>query len=249
MARLLNRRTLGLGATALAGWWLGRRALTPRFPDVALSAGLELVARPRRALAIAPHPLDAEWFCGGTLALLKGAGGSVAAAVLTRGEQGGNRRNMAQIREREQGQAAAVLGYAEVAQLGLPDQKLDVAGLAPRLEEVWRRVQPEAVFTFDPGGLLPALNNPDHTAAGAAVLSLVRSGLADGVRVYLYGTRQPNVAVDITEVLHEKEAAVQAHRSQLGGPDALAKSAVRGYARLGRGPTPAYYAETFYRLV
>lgn len=249
MARLLNRRTFGLGAATLAGWWLAGRALTPRYPDVALHAGLELVSSPRRTLAIAPHPLDLEWFCGGTCYLLKQAGGSVTAAVLTRGEQGGNRLNMVQIREREQGQAGAILGYGEIIQLGLPDQSLTAADLAPRLEEVWRRVQPEVVLAFDPQGPLPLLNNPDHVAAGTAVLELVRSGLAGGLRVYLYGTRQPNVAVDITEVLQEKESAVRAHRSQLGGPDALSRWAVRGYGRLARGPTPAYYVETFYRLV
>lgn len=249
MARLLNRRTLRLALTTLAGWRLARQIMQPRYPDVALTAGLELVSAPRRTLAIAPHPLDVEWFCGGTCYLLKQAGGTVTAAVLTRGEQGGNRLNMGQIREREQDQAGAILGYDQVIYLGLKDQGLTAADLAPRLEEVWRQVRPEVVLVFDPRGPLPALNNPDHAAAGAAVLSLVQSGLADGVRVYLYGTRQPNVAVDITEVLHEKEAAVRAHRSQLIGPDAMARWAVRAFGRLVGGRTPAFYTETFYRLV
>lgn len=249
MTRVLNRWTLGFALGAAGVWWVARRALSPRYPDVALHAGMELVSSPRRALLIAPHPLDAEWFCGGTSYLLKEAGGSVTLALLTLGEKGGNRLNMGQIRAKEQAQAEAILGYDRVIPLGLPDQGLSVRELVPRLRTIWDQVQPDVVFTFDPRGPLPAFNNPDHIAAGAAVLDLVRSGIAGNTRVYLYGTCQPNVSVDITEVLHEKEAAVRAHRSQLAGPDWTTKTAVRAQGRLVRGRTPAFYAETYYRLV
>jgi LmbE family N-acetylglucosaminyl deacetylase len=248
LARLLNRWTLGF-AVAVSGWRLARKMLSPRYPDVALHAGLELVSGPRRVLALSPHPDDLEWFCGGTCFLLRRSGGSVTAAILSRGERGGNRANMAEIREKEQEQAGAILGYDRIIQLGLPDHKLRAADLVPRLEALWQEVQPDVVLAFDPEGPLPAWNNPDHVAAGAAVLNLVRSRMAQGTRVYLYGTCRPNVSVDITEVLQEKEAAVRAHRSQLVGPDAVSRAAVRGYGRLLRGRTPAFYAETFYRLV
>lgn len=249
MPRLLNRWTLGLGAGALAAWWIAGRALSPTYPDVALHAGLELVSAPRRTLAISPHPVDLEWFAGGTCLLLQQAKGTVTAAVLTHGEQGGNRANMAQIRDREQSQSGAILGYDRMINLDLPDQGLTAASVSLRLSEIWQEVQPEVVLTFDPHGLLPGLDNPDHIAAGAAVLDLVRSGIGSGTRVYLYGTRQANVAVDITEVVQEKEAAVRAHRSQLIGPDALTKLAVRSMGRLSRGRTPAFYTENFYRMV
>jgi LmbE family N-acetylglucosaminyl deacetylase len=247
--RLLNRWTLGIAAGLTAGWYLAQRTLRPRYPDVALHAGLELVSAPRRVLAITPHPLDLEWFCAGTCFLLKKAGGSVTTCVLSRGEQGGNRRNMAEIREREQEQAGAILQYNRIVHLGLPDQGLTAPLIIPPLEEVWREVRPEVVLSFDPEGPLPLWQNPDHQAAGAAVLELVRTRIRDGVRIYLYGTRQANVAVDITEVLKEKEAAVRAHRSQLSGPDAASRMAVRAWSRVGRGHTPAYYTENFYRLV
>lgn len=249
MARTLGRLGLRLGLAALAGRWVAARALAPRYPDVALAAGLELVSAPRRVLALAPHPLDLEWFAGGTCYLLRRAGGSVTAVVLTRGEHGGNRANMGQIREREQQQAAAILGYSQVVQLDLPDRGLTPDQVLPRVHTVCQQVQPDVILAFDPYGPLPALRHRDHSAVGAATLELVRSGLAQGTRVYLYATRQPNVAVDITEVIQEKEAAILAHRSQLYGPDAAARWAVRGWARLARGATPAYYTETFYRLV
>ncbi|HLN64111.1 MAG TPA: PIG-L deacetylase family protein [Symbiobacteriaceae bacterium] len=246
----LKSWTLGLGAGLLGAWWAAGRALSPRYPDIALQAGLELVSFPRRVLAISPHPLDLEWFCGGACFLMKRAGGTVTAAVLTRGEAGGNRANMGQIREKEQAQSGAILGYESIAYLGCKDQQLHAADLAPKLEAVWRQIRPDVVLTFDPRGALPGrLSNPDHAAAGAAVLELLRSGIGNSTRVYLYGTRSPNVAVDITEVVQEKEAAVRAHRSQMAGPDAVAKAAVRAYGRLLRGRTPSFYSETFYRLV
>lgn len=249
MRRPFRRWYLGAGLAAVAGFAAAQRAMTPQYPDVALHAGLELVSVPRRVLALSPHPMDLEWFCGGTCYLLKRAGGCVTVGLMTAGERGGNRANMAEIRERERAQSGAILGYQRAVQLSLPDGGLATGDLVPKLEALWQEVNPEVVFAFDPSGALPWRPHPDHVAAGAAVLELVRARMDGKVRVYLYGGRQPNVTVDITEVLQEKEAAVRAHRSQLLGPDKLTRQAIRGFARLGRGRTPSFYAETFYRLV
>jgi LmbE family N-acetylglucosaminyl deacetylase len=249
LSRSLRRFLLGLGAGALASYWLAQRALTPRYPDVALHAGLELTAAPRRVMAISPHPGDLEWFAAGTLFLLKQNRSTVITTLLTQGEKGGSVAQTGQIREREQAQAGAILGYDRIVQLGQPDGRLNAGELFPRIRSLYQEIRPDVIFTFDPEGLVPGWNNPDHVAAGAAVLSLIRAGIADGVRVYLYGTRRPNVTVDITEVLEKKEAAIWSHRSQMRGPDGLTKRAVRLYNRLGQGKSPAFFAEGFYRLV
>jgi len=55
------------GGALTAAWVVWRRSQTPYYPDVALHAGLELLSRPRRVLAIGPHPDDLECFVGGTL--------------------------------------------------------------------------------------------------------------------------------------------------------------------------------------
>lgn len=246
---LINRWTAGLAAGAGAAWYLAARALTPARSDAALNAGLELLSAPRRVLALAPHPGDLEWFCGGTCFLAAMAGGTVAAAILTRGERGGNRANMAEIRGKEQAQSGAILRYERIIHLGLPDGGLRAGTVASRLEELWRELEPEVVLAPDPRGMLPEGNHPDHVAAGTAVRRLVEAGTGRGARVYFYGTRRADVLVDITEVVQEKEAAVRSHRSQLAGPDWLARMAVRGFGRLVRGRTPAFYGETFYRLV
>lgn len=221
----------------------------PYYPEVALHAGLELVSRRHRVLAIGPHPDDLEAFCGGTLKLLAQNGSTVTMAVLSRGENATRRANIREIRSREAEEGATILG-AHLVHLDLPD-----GGLRPgpeldhALEELWHQARPDVVLVYDPKGYLPFANNPDHVGVGAAVLARIRKGIGEGVRVYTYGSPQPNVLVDITEVLREKQNAVMAHRSQLLGPDGIIKGVVALQSRLGGGQTPAYYTESFYRLV
>lgn len=238
-------------AALAAGNQALRRMYTPPYPDVALHAGLALTGRPRRVLALAAHPGDLERAAAGTLFLMARAGSEITAGVLTGGERGGARLNLAEIRRREQEQAAAILGYADLVQLQLPDQGL--AGhprLAPAVRELWERVQPKVVFAPDPGGPGVVGGTPaDHVALGNAAILAARAHLASGVSLYLYRTRRPNVLVDIAEVLPEKQSAVKAHRSVLRGPDQLSDTAVKVASGLSRGGTPSKYAESFYRLV
>lgn len=239
---------IAAGALTTA-WVIWRRMQQPYYPDVALHAGLELVSRRRRVLAIGPHPGDLECFAGGTLRLLTQNGSTVTMAVLSRGEGATNRANIGQIRSREAEQGSVILG-AELVQLDLPDGEITPGPtLDHALDQLWRQVRPEVVLAFDPCGPLPFGNNPDHLALGAAVLARARRGIADGERLYFYAARQPNVVVDITEVLAEKKNAIRAHRSQLMGPDWASDRFVRYISRLFTGETPAMYGEGFHRLV
>lgn len=236
------------GAVA-AAWVVWRRMQTPYYPDVALHTGLELLSRPRRVLAIGPHPDDLENLVGGTLKLLSENGSAVTMAVLSRGERASNRANIAEIRTKEAEQAAASLG-ATLIQLDLPDGQIRPGPtLDAAIDNLWQQARPEVVLAFDPKGPLPFLNNPDHVALGAAVLTRLRRGIPFGERVYFYGTPQPNVLVDITEVLQEKTNAIRAHRSQIAGPDGFIDSWARAISQLGTDQQPAMYTEGLYRLV
>lgn len=236
------------GAVATA-WLVWRRMQQPYYPSVALQAGLEMVSRRYRVLAIGPHPGDLEFFCGGTLRLLSQNGSAVTMAVLSRGERAANRANIDEIRTREAEQAAAML-RAELVQLDLPDGEIRPGPALERaLDELWVRTRPELVLAFDPKGPTPLGQNPDHVALGAAVLARARSSIWRGERIYFYAARQPNVLVDVTEVLQEKLNAVKAHRSQFTGPDWAAAYITRYASRLHSGRVPALYTEAFYRLV
>ncbi len=81
-------------------------------------------------LVIMPHPDDAEFGAGGTIAKMTAEGKKVAYVVCTNGDKGTSDRNMipselVKIREEEQRQAAGVLGVSRVVFLGKPDQGLE----------------------------------------------------------------------------------------------------------------------------
>lgn len=237
------------GGALAAAWMVWRRMREPYFPEVALHSGIELTSRRHRVLAIGPHPDDLENFVGGTLKLFAQNGSAVTMAVLSQGEQATNRANIGEVRTKEAEEAAVILG-CDLIQLDLPDGQIRPGpALDKALDDLWHQVRPDVVLAFDPKGPLPFLNNPDHLALGAAVLARVRRGIINGERVYYYGSPQPNVLVDVTEVILEKENAVRAHRSQIVGPDTLVKKWVRGVSNLQNNRVPAMYSEALYRLV
>ena len=85
--------------------------------------------RPERALVVTPHPDDAEIGCGGTVAGWIAQGTEVFYVLCTNGDKGSQEPDMtserlAQIREREQAEAAAALGVKEVVYLRYPDGAL-----------------------------------------------------------------------------------------------------------------------------
>lgn len=284
MAGFLRNRPLWplIGLGTLSFWGMGqvmRRMYAPHYPDIALHAGLALVARPRRVLAIAAHPGELELYAGGTLFLMAQAGSTITAAVLTVGEAAAGQQNLDEIRRREQEQAAAALGYGRLVQLRLPDQGLtEHPQLGAAIRQVWEEARPEAVVAPDPRGLFP-LGHPDAAAAGyaavraplrerapgargtgarlrdvpaalgRAALLVGREKIQEETRVLLYGTRRPNLLVDVTEVLQEKVQGVNCHRSQLRGPARLVPPMIRYLGRLSRRDTPAYYVEGFYRVL
>ncbi|HET7560104.1 MAG TPA: PIG-L deacetylase family protein [Limnochordia bacterium] len=235
-------------AAGIAGYALLARRLAPEFPDIALHAGLDLLSRRWRALAIGAHPDDLEFFIGGTLSLLSENHTEVTMAVLSCGGRGGRVANIGEIRAKEQAASAAVLG-AQLRQFDLRDGALaSDDALRPTLAELWRELEPDLVFACDPRGPVAGLRNPDHVALGQAVLDVARLAVT-GARLYLYGSPRPNVLVDTTEVIQEKVSALKCHRSQLRAPDRLISPVVRRVGRLARSRTPAMYTETLYRLI
>ncbi len=128
----------------------------------------------KRLLVVAAHPDDLETTSGGTLALLIERGVEVALLLGTDGDIGTHdpaftRETLAAVRRQETLAGAAALGIKDVFFLGHHDGEL-VADLALRAEVagVYRRWQPDTIFTFDPawGGQA----HPDHIAAGRAAV-------------------------------------------------------------------------------
>jgi LmbE family N-acetylglucosaminyl deacetylase len=191
----------------------------------------------KRILVVAAHPDDLETTSGGTLALLIGRGVEVALLLGTDGDIGTHdpsftREALAAVRREETLAGAAALGIRDVFFLGHHDGEL-VADLVLRAEvaAIFRRWQPDTIFTFDPawGGQA----HPDHTAAGRAAVDAYMPSkmelyhpeqLADGVKVadvkrfFFFGgsNREGEITIDISAAWGKKIAATRCHVTQFG---------------------------------
>ncbi len=193
-----------------------RMGLKAATPEAARLAGEELMNRRRRVLALTAHPDDLEFFAGGTLHRLAKSGSHVHVWVLSDGEKHGSYEHMGDVRRNEQRQAGRMQGFRTITFAGLPDFTLPED---PRVEVIvdkaWRSVRPDVVLAFDPQELVARMANRDHKALGRTVMDVARRYVHSGARVYFYGTRQPNVLVNLDRAMEAKLKAVSCHQSQL----------------------------------
>ncbi len=228
----------------------------------------------QKILVILAHPDDPEFFCGATTARWTAAGHSVVYWLITCGDKGTADRALTSeqlcgIRHKEQRAAAAVLGVQQVNFMDYPDGYL-VPDLKLRREitRVIRRERPDVLVTCDPQTLFVGdnrLNHPDHRAAGQAVLDAVFPAARDHLNfvelwrdeklephnvreVWVSGTLNPNVRLDVTDFWETKIRALFEHKSQIPDPEALAE---RMRSRLANGSSQAdpRYEESFRRII
>ncbi|WP_407541893.1 PIG-L deacetylase family protein (plasmid) [Deinococcus radiomollis] len=242
--RRLRRSLLGLTLLGVPLYLVFRVRLSVS-PTAALTAGTALLGH-RKVLVIVGHPDDLEWYVGGTLRRLADAGAEVQVVVATSGERGPNRTGVTDLpaaRMREQRAAGRINGYTRIRFLGLPDRaSAKDPRFLPAAEAIYREVRPEALMVFDPA--LPSLPylHVDHQGTARAVLGFWRTLGADRPPVYLFQTRRPDVAVDISAVIEIKERALAQHVTQNGGSGA-------GMRRLfGGRAVGTRYAEYFRML-
>jgi len=154
------------------------------------------------------------------------------------------REEIPRIRRAEQQEAAAELGVSEVVFLGYPDGRLSPSlDLRRDIARLVRQVRPQRVLTQSPLRNLDRIyaSHPDHLATGEATLcavypdarnqfahpELAAEGLAAHVvpEVWLMGGPPEGqwadsvgygmVAVDVTDVVDRKLAALRRHVSQM----------------------------------
>lgn len=189
----------------------------------ALSRGADLLQK-KTVLAVVAHPDDLEWYIGGTLHRLAQNSANVQVVVSSSGEKGPNRieaPNLPEVREQEQRAAGKINGYTHIHFLRLPDRGVAKdARFLPEVTRIFNEVRPEAVLVFDADfPSLPYLH-ADHQGSARLFLSFWRTLGADRPPVYLFQTRRPDVAVDISSVIDTKALALSQHRSQYGNRDA-----------------------------
>jgi len=204
-------------------------------------------------LVITPHPDDAEFGAAGTVARLTSQGKTVVYIVCTNGDKGTDSlqlkpEELAKIREKEQLEAAKVLGVKDVVFLRHPDQSLedtpqfrkpdqsleDTPQFRKEIVSYIRVYRPEIVITADP--YRRYIWHRDHRIVGRVVLDavfpyardvwaypdLLQQGLKPHkVReVWLWASeeRDINFRSDIISTFDLKLKALGCHKSQIKEP-------------------------------
>lgn len=225
---------------------------------------------PKVALAVYAHPDDADVACGGTLALWAGMGSAVHLVICTDGGRGTtdptrDPADLARARAVEMAAAAAVVGVRTHRVLGAADGDLDEReGLREELVGLVRALRPDAVLGHDPTAVFfgqEYFNHRDHRVAGWALLDALSPSAAlphyypeagpphQVGTVYLSGTLEPDVWVDISSTVETKAAAVECHRSQFSSTErGWAGEAVRRRAEEEGRRAGVRFAEGFRRL-
>jgi LmbE family N-acetylglucosaminyl deacetylase len=195
----------------------------------------------QRVAVIFAHPDDAEFGSAGTSAKLVAEGKQVFYVVVTDGSKGSSdpdisTQELVATRQKEQCDAADVIGVSDVAFLGFEDGMLEPTIPVKRaVVAAIRRFKPDVVICPSPERNLELnvrVQHPDHLAVGeaalAAVYPLARDRmtfpdlLGEGLEphavaeVWVTGTTSPDFFVDITEHLDTKIRALKAHVSQVG---------------------------------
>lgn len=205
--------------------WFGRfcqwgaRRLLGRLHRVTHRMPVELRAvQPGRTLIVAPHMDDEVIGPGGTLALLKGAGGAVG--VVYASDSAGAKGGVSQtaVRKEEAAACSRLMGFEILAFFDFADGDLSRCEdrIAARLREVigsWKPTQIICPFLTD--------HHRDHAATASAVALALREsdwkGEVWGFEVW--STIWPNVVIDITSVVDKKKAGIACHASQSASMD------------------------------
>lgn len=159
-------------------------------------------------LAIGAHPDDIEYGCGGTLLKYARAGHRIFLYVATHGSYGGNEG----LRTTEMAASAEKMGTEDLFWGGYTDTQVPLSqDLINEIETVIDKVEPSFIFTHWNDD-----THQDHRTLAACTLSATR--YIPNFLFYEGPTSQnfnPNVYVDITDVLEEKMDLLRAHASQL----------------------------------
>lgn len=202
---------------------------------------MEIHAMADPVLAVGAHPEDIDIHAGGTVAQLIEAGQQVSYILCTSGNRGTDDpsltlKEVAAIREREQREAASILGVEDVTFLRHDDADLQYVAreLREQIVRLIRQKHPRTIITHDPypgdGSHDTCAIYPDHLAVGRTVFEAAYicapgplfypEHLDQGLTshkpevIYLIMSQHPDAFVDIAPVWEQKMRAVQTFESQ-----------------------------------
>lgn len=159
-------------------------------------------------LAIGPHPDDIEFGCGGALIKYAEKGHNIYLLVLTDGGIGGN----GQVRKKEQEAAAEFMKAKQIFWGNFKDTEIPInSALISTIEGVINRTKPRIVF----------FNYIDDTHQDHRVIAQASASATRYIKEALHyevptsQNFQPDIFVDIGDVLDEKLQLLGIHASQV----------------------------------
>lgn len=161
-----------------------------------------------KILALGAHPDDIEYGCGGTFLKFARKGIDIYFMVLTKGEFGGDPK----IREKEQKEAMKLMGIKDIFWGGCVDTELpNERIIITKIDEVIEKVKPDEVYVNTPEDI-----HQDHRALAECTLAATR--YVKRVLFYEDYTSinfEPDIFIDIEDVLEEKQKLIQVYSSQV----------------------------------
>jgi LmbE family N-acetylglucosaminyl deacetylase len=196
----------------------------------------------RSILGVFAHPDDETAGVGGTIARYTAEGATVRIVTATRGEQGSLgpdgrvilREDLPIVRETELRSALIVLGAPPPVLLGYRDGEVadaDFDGLVAKVEAQMDEDKPDVVIAFGPTGIT---GHSDHITVHRATVEAFHRytrKVGEGARLLYFAITpeiaqefdleiagpeaEPNVEIDISDVLTLKLKALRIHGSQM----------------------------------
>jgi LmbE family N-acetylglucosaminyl deacetylase len=211
----------------------------------------------KRVLVIAVHPDDEVLGCGGTIAKHTDAGDLVEVVIVTKGDSKIFAREIVNRGRQECRDANERLGVSDVQFLNFSAPKLDTYPaheLADRLTRIVREFQADIVYIPHSGDL-----HFEHVLTHRAAQVACRPNGGHSVsRILSYETLsetdwapdgeafEPNVYIDISDVLERKLEAMACYTTQLQDPPATRSlRSIRALAEFRGGTVHCEAAEAF----
>jgi LmbE family N-acetylglucosaminyl deacetylase len=159
-------------------------------------------------LALGAHPDDIEYGCGGTFLKFARNGENIYFMVLTKGEFGGDPK----VRLKEQEEAMRLLGVKEIFWGGytdteLPNDRIVITGI----DQVIDRVMPDEVYV----NYLYDIHQDHRTLAECALAATRYVKKVFFYEDYTSVNFEPDIFVDIEDVLEEKQRLMKVYSSQV----------------------------------
>lgn len=161
-----------------------------------------------RILALGAHPDDIEYGCGGTFLKFARRGEEIYFMVLTKGEFGGD----AEVRQKEQEEAMKFMGVKKIFWAGYKDTELpNERIIISDIDRVISEINPNEVYVNYIDDI-----HQDHRTLAECTLAATRYVR----RVFFYEDYtsvkfEPDIFVDIGDVLEKKQKLIQIYSSQV----------------------------------